>query len=532
MDADAVRRAHRGDLDGLNFAGLVRLSFELGYGAQSPTRSAGPMTGRDINGRDEQEKAVRAYVESRGGTYAHTYVEPDTSAWKRKRVRLPDGRYGYRVIRPVLEGALEDLKAGKTSDGRRLDGIIVADIDRLTRDARHLEDAIDVVQHYGRPILDITGSLDLLTDNGRTVARMLIAAKSQQSADTSRRVRDKHRAMELAGIPTGGRRPFGWQDDKRTLDPAAAATIRDAAERLIQGAPVGAIVIDWNTREIRTPLGNRWSAQTVKSVFRNPRLCGYRGRNVRQLDPETGKQGVHVETVLDAEGKPVIGQWEPILSVEQWEAVIAVIGASVVHGRGKNSRTYLLSGTCRCDNCGRKMRAIKAHAGRVKEAGAFYYVCESRRNGGCSSGSIPGLRTDEFVTELVIQKYELEAARREARAEAQPWGRAGELEQVQRDIRELTAAWRARKITGGRYFALLPELEAEEKALQADRQEWSAGQLVAASRPLSIRADWETYSLPQRRALIEEALTAVIIHRPAAKRGWSADRVEPVWREG
>ena len=110
MHADAVRRAHQGDLGGRTFAGLVRLSFELGYGAQ---RTAGPMTGRDINGRDEQEKAVRSYVESRGGTYAHMYEEPDTSAWKRKRVRLPDGRYGYRVIRPVLEGALEDLKAAR-----------------------------------------------------------------------------------------------------------------------------------------------------------------------------------------------------------------------------------------------------------------------------------------------------------------------------------------------------------------------------------------------------------------------------------
>ena len=172
-------------------------------------------------------------------------------------------------------------------------------------------------------------------------------------------------------------------------------------------------------------MGNTWCGQTVKSVFRNPRLCGYRARNVRQLDPVTGKQGVHVETVLDVHGHLVIGQWEPILSVEQWEAVTAVIGASVVHGRGNNSRTYLLTGTLRCGNCGIKMRAIKVHAGRVKDPGAFYYVCESRRNGGCSSGSIPGRRTDDFVTELVIQKYELEASRREARAESQPWGRAG-----------------------------------------------------------------------------------------------------------
>lgn len=59
-------------------------------------------------------------MESRGGRYVYTYEEPDTSAWKRKRVRQPDGTVAYRVIRPVFEGALEDLKPGRTPDGQRL----------------------------------------------------------------------------------------------------------------------------------------------------------------------------------------------------------------------------------------------------------------------------------------------------------------------------------------------------------------------------------------------------------------------------
>jgi site-specific DNA recombinase len=89
---------------------------------------------------------------------------------------MPDGSYGYRVLRPIFEGALRDLKRGITPEGKRLDGLVVYDIDRLTRDNRHLEDAIEVVQLFGRPIMDITGTLDLLTDNGRTVARMIVAA--------------------------------------------------------------------------------------------------------------------------------------------------------------------------------------------------------------------------------------------------------------------------------------------------------------------------------------------------------------------
>ncbi|MET8628549.1 hypothetical protein ABZW30_33220 [Kitasatospora sp. NPDC004669] len=86
--------------------------------------------------------------------YVYTYQEPDTSAWKRKRVCLDDGRIVYRLPRPVLEGAFEDLERGLAPNGARTDGLIVPDPDRLTRDNRHFEDAIEVVEKFGRPIID------------------------------------------------------------------------------------------------------------------------------------------------------------------------------------------------------------------------------------------------------------------------------------------------------------------------------------------------------------------------------------------
>jgi hypothetical protein len=173
-----VELARTGDLDGLNFAGLVRLSFESDEDDGTESR---PMTGRDIKGRDEQTTDCLSYVERRGGTYVHTYEEPNTSAYKRRAVRQPDGRTVYRVVRPVFEAALTDLKRGKAPNGQRLDGLVVYDIDRLTRDPRNLEDAIEVVEHFGKPIIDITGSLDLLTDNGRTMARVIVATANKSS---------------------------------------------------------------------------------------------------------------------------------------------------------------------------------------------------------------------------------------------------------------------------------------------------------------------------------------------------------------
>jgi hypothetical protein len=44
---------------------------------------------------------LRSFVGQIGGTIGSEYVENDTSAFRKVRVPLPDGTYGYRVVRPV-----------------------------------------------------------------------------------------------------------------------------------------------------------------------------------------------------------------------------------------------------------------------------------------------------------------------------------------------------------------------------------------------------------------------------------------------
>lgn len=514
----------------MNLAGIVRLSHEAAR--TSGERKPQHLTGKDIVGRDEQADDCRQYAERRGGSYVHTYEEPDTSAWKRRRVKLSDGRTAYRVVRPVYEAALDDLKRGVTPNGDRLDGLVVYDIDRLTRDNRDLEDAIEVVQHYGRPILDWTDTLDLLTDNGRTVARIIVATANKQSADTARRVARKHRALQAAGIPTGGRRPFGWQDDKRTLHPVEAPALREGIGRLLNGAPLAAVVAGWNDAGMLTPAGNRWSSATVRTMLRSPRLCGYRPRTVRQRN-EDGTETVFLEKVLDSAGNPVEGLWERVISVEEWEALVVIVGTRPFSERGKNARTYLLTGVLRCGKCGRgRMRAVKVSPAKRSANGVpFTYGCESKANGGCGGGTtIAGPQADEAVSELVIAKYEIEARRRSAGDDRGDWPRTAELDAIQSDITELTAAWRQRKVSGGRYFSLLAELETDEQVLSRERDEWRAAARLAASRPTSIRADWPDMPLAQKRVYIQDVLTAVVIHPIGnRRRRFSPDRLEPIW---
>lgn len=544
MNNDLVQKARWGDLEGQNWAGLVRLSFEVDGGpADSESDTSGtaearpayrPMTGRDIKSRDEQEKDNRNFVEGRGGRYVYTYEEPDTSAWKRKRVRLPNGEIGYRVIRPVFEGALEDLKRGVAPNGERIDGLIVYDIDRLTRDNRHLEDAIEVVQNFGRPIIDITGSLDLLTENGRTVARIVTATNAKQSADTARRVARKHKALQQAGIPTGGTRAFGWSADKRTLDPRESKWVEWIVDSLLAGTPISEVINELKRQGVPTVTGADWSREAVKAMVRNPRICGYRSRQAIDVDPVTGLQNKRVEMVIDEQGKPVKGQWPPIVSVEKWEAVTELLGQNPAPGSAHNTRKYLLRGTLRCDKngCSAPLRVSKVTKGRNKPEGYFYYTCPSSGAvpSGCGGTKIGGPETDKAVSMMVIAKHQEEAAKRKGDQQPVTWNQEGELTRVLEDIDDLKAARKSRTITAETYFSELAEYEAEKRRLTSERNRFLRSQVASKREPVDLAEEWDNLSLIQQRGYVEDTLIAVLVS-PAVGRGKPVrERLTPVWR--
>ncbi|MEX5637943.1 recombinase family protein [Parafrankia sp. FMc2] len=95
---------------------------------------------------ERQDEDGYEFADEHGATIEKVYQEKK-SAWKKKTIVLEDGTMISRVIRPDYAELLADLRSGF------LDGAIVWDLDRLTRDLRDLEDAIEVVELYGRPIV-------------------------------------------------------------------------------------------------------------------------------------------------------------------------------------------------------------------------------------------------------------------------------------------------------------------------------------------------------------------------------------------
>src|SRR5437764_10978806 len=106
-------------------------------------RESRVVPGQDAPGEgqvDYQLGDLREFVKTIGGRVDREVPEPNVSSFKRRRVLLPDGTYGYRVVRPDWESILTALRRGECN------ALACADIDRATRDPRILEDLIDAVE--------------------------------------------------------------------------------------------------------------------------------------------------------------------------------------------------------------------------------------------------------------------------------------------------------------------------------------------------------------------------------------------------
>ncbi len=445
------------------------------------------------------------------------YPENNTSAYKKKRTKVTDPLgneyWGYRVIRPQWHTSLQDLRLG------RINALMVWDLDRLARDPRDLEDAIEAVEYYGAVIKSATASeIDLMTESGRMMARVMIIIANKSSADTARRVKRAHKATAAKGLPVGGTRPFGWLDDKMTLNPTEAGLIRQAAQAVIDGVALRSIVTAWNAASVKTSTGRPWSHQTMRQMLRSPRLSGWR----------VYQGGI----AKDPNGSPVRGVWEPILDQDTHDRLVLALAKPERRGRvpRKGARHYLLTGLIRCgvDGCNRPMYGNRHAPGR------HYYTCRDAKDAENRTHTltISGNGVDGLIENLLLRKLQ------EEELETQPGEFQGQvrLDEIAEKKRTIMERWRTNRLSDDLAFGQIEALEEEEAELQEQRSSW----LVATTGPkrvtpekwLELCADERSEAMDRRRAIVEDYLGAVMILPPKRPTGNSFDpaRVRPVDR--
>ncbi|WJN62672.1 serine integrase [Streptomyces phage phiScoe10] len=224
--------------------------------------------------------------------------------------------------RPAWRRVLGMVRAGE------VDYVIAYHMDRMTRSMLDLEELIVLCEEHGVGIATAVGDIDLTSDMGRMVARILAAVARAEVERKSARQKLANAQRAAEGKPhSGGQRPFGFDRDHRTHIPEEAAKIRDGAKRALAGEPLVSLASEWGM-----------TARGVKNVLVNPRCAGIR----MYLGERVGE-----------------GDWEPILDIEtHLRLVESLTDPARIKGTVKMGRTpvSLLTGIAVCSTCGVTVR--------------------------------------------------------------------------------------------------------------------------------------------------------------------------------
>jgi len=467
---------------------------------------------------DLQLKDLRKFVGDIGGRIDREVPEPNISSFKRRKVLLPDGTYGYRVVRPDWEAILTALRRGECN------ALAVVDLDRATRDPRILEDLIDVVELYGAYVVSMTGNIDLSSDSGIDSARHTVNQRNAESRNTSRRVVDAKRRAAYAGKNNGGRmRPFGWRKDRIRLHKRESTYVKREVPRIVAGISPVTIAKEWNARKIPTVTGVPWRAATIRNMYLRPRMCGWAVR--------------HGEVLRDEAGDPVRGEWQPILTEEEYAAVVRAWGPaekdekSRVTGKGSGYRTnHLLSPFVRCGKCNARMIGSTQKDPRSGKM-TRRYRCPSKGQGGCAGVTRVADPIDEYIKALVIADQQRISAMKVE--EPSPWPREKELSDLNARIDESTRRYESGQYPAEQYFPSVARMEATRAELRRERKRHLASQDRRRSAIANLEDDWEKawFTIELKQAAIAKSLTAVVI-APAGKGfRFHPNQITPIFQE-
>lgn len=302
------------------------------------------------------------------------------------------------------------------SAGKGPDVLVITYMDRLYRKPIELEEIIPVIEQAG--ILIATcyeGDMDLRTDTGQLQARVKVAfARAEVMRKANRQKRANRERAEKGERTPHGIRPFGWQDDKRTLKDDESDAIEWASKHLLSGGSVSAGMREWTSRGVQpafagmkenkdgvlvprtrrdkngqeVPYSGRWTHASFTRIMTNPAIAGLM---------------VHRGEIIGE------GDWTPIILPETFYAVCEVLKNPVrAPSRGGVSLGGFLY-YCRCGSLVQHDVRWRPPKGKVRTSYGIYKCLEYTPKKTGRAGPHVTIRADhvdEYVEERIIKRAE------------------------------------------------------------------------------------------------------------------------------
>lgn len=440
-------------------------------------------------GVTRQVEDCRAEAERRGWDVAEVYVDDDISAYSGK-------------VRPAYRRLLDDL-----ADGTR-DAVIVWHLDRLHRRPIELEDFANICTAAGAKVATLHGDVDFGTGDGLLVARIMAAVAANESDAKGRRVRRKMDELAATGAPHGGVRPFGYEADKVTVNPAEAKVVKAIAERFLAGESLSSLTTWLNDQGVATAgKAEVWRTSAVRQMLYSARISGQREHRG--------------EIVVQA-------AWPAIITPAQTARIRAKLD-DPARRTNRTARRYLLTGMLRCHHCGTGLSS-------QPRSGVRRYICKTGQGlSGCGHTYVSAERVEELVAEAVLYRLDTPAladaldGRQRDNADS-----AALSEQITADdaqLQELAGLYAAKAISAKEWMAARSPIEARLTAAKRTAAQLSNTADVARyiGQGDALRAQWSELNLDRQRAIVAAVLDHAVIGPPVGN-GFDPSRVRPAWR--
>jgi site-specific DNA recombinase len=310
-------------------------------------------------GIERQREDCRRLAEQRGWTVTSEIVENNTSA-----------TYGPR---PGFEKLLQLM------EGRQIDAVIVWHVDRLLRRMTDLERVIELVETSNVRVATVSGEIDLGTDMGCMVGRIMASVARAEVERKSARYKRANLQKAQAGKPHGSERADGYEADLITIKEDEAAILREMARRVMNGHSYKEVSFWASAQGYRTTTGKIFYPLTVRNLLHKKRYAGIREYNGAEY--------------------PAI--WEPVFNAETWERLQLVI--RLRHDRNgyeqgpPKARKYLLTGLVYCGRCGWPLSGRRMYDAKDKKPRRAYFC--SKRTDQLAPSGCNGLRRNADALE-------------------------------------------------------------------------------------------------------------------------------------
>lgn len=442
-------------------------------------------------GLDRQRDICKKLAKTKGWQISEWYTETHSAT---------------KGVRPEFTRLLEDIAEGKVH------AVICVDQDRFVRSMTETAQTIALCEKMDCMILLNSGEIDTTSADGILKAHILGAVADNEGRKKSERQKRENDQAALAGKPNrGGRRPFGWNEDRVTLHKKEAPAYRQMFDWAISGVGCTTIGDRLFDMGFTTDTGGRYGPSQVRNLLLAPRAVGKR---------------VHRGEILSG----VDGEWEPIVTVEKQEAARAALKTRRRQRSSKRSRrpARLLSSLVICDKCGQTMRVRDETDRKRPHLDRVLYKCD-RGPHSCKSNAIKASIIEPEVEAkflaLMTQPKTHKALEKIRRQAPDTRSLLEEIEALKLDLEALAVDYGNGDLTRAEWDAARKGKTERLKERETELERVATNPVLLAASPQEIVRRWGRLDLDERRQRLAPYIDNVRVLGRS-----SGNRVVIAWR--